>query len=211
LMAQIFEPFFTTKEIGKGTGLGLSQVYGFVKQSGGDVRVVSAPGEGTTFTLYLPRVSAPAPTSDDVQRRRAEAPLKRSRILVVEDNADVGAFATQLLAELGHQTQLAANGLEALEAIEAQADDFDLVFSDVVMPGMTGIELAQELRRRRPQLRVVLTSGYSHVLAQEGRHGFELLHKPYSVESLTRILRSPPADAEEQAAQAAVSDGDRES
>ena len=211
LMAQIFEPFFTTKEIGKGTGLGLSQVYGFVKQSGGDVRVVSAPGEGTIFTLYLPRCSAPAPASDDVQRRRAEAPLKRSRILIVEDNADVGAFATQLLAELGHQTQLAANGLEALEVIEAQADDFDLVFSDVVMPGMTGIELAQELRRRRPQLRVVLTSGYSHVLAQEGRHGFELLHKPYSVESLTRILRTPPAEAEEPAAQAAVSERDRES
>ena len=211
LMAQIFEPFFTTKEVGKGTGLGLSQVYGFAKQSGGDVRVVSAPGEGTTFTLYLPRIAPPAPVTEEAQRRRGEAPMKRSRILVVEDNENVGAFATQLLAELGHETRLAANGLEALEVIEAEADAFDLVFSDVVMPGMTGIELARELRRRRPELRVVLTSGYSHVLAQEGRHGFELLHKPYSVESLTRILRAPPEQTAEPAEEAAGSEPERDS
>jgi CheY-like chemotaxis protein len=200
LMAQIFEPFFTTKEVGKGTGLGLSQVYGFAKQSGGDVRVASRIDEGTTFTLYLPRIAAPQRAEKAARRRRAEAPMKRSRILVVEDNADVGAFATQLLAELGHETKLAPNGREALDMIEADETGFDLVFSDVVMPGMTGIELARVLRERRPDLRVVLTSGYSHVLAQEGRHGFELLHKPYSVESLTRILRTPPAAAAEEQA-----------
>jgi signal transduction histidine kinase/CheY-like chemotaxis protein len=197
LMAQIFEPFFTTKEVGKGTGLGLSQVYGFARQSGGDVRVESSLGAGTTFTLYLPRIAPPAPAQKAGQRRRGEAPMKPSRILVVEDNPDVGAFATQLLAELGHETKLAANGREALAVIEQAENGFDLVFSDVVMPGMTGIELAQALRESRPDLRVVLTSGYSHVLAQEGRHGFELLHKPYSVESLTRILRAPPAAREE--------------
>jgi PAS domain S-box-containing protein len=201
LMAQIFEPFFTTKEVGKGTGLGLSQVYGFARQSGGDVRVASTVGEGTTFTLYLPRIAAPARGEKEAHRRRGEAPMRRSRILVVEDNADVGAFATQLLAELGHETKLAANGRAALEMIESEQNGFELVFSDVVMPGMTGIELAQILREQRPDLRVVLTSGYSHVLAQEGRHGFELLHKPYSVESLTRILRTPPAEP------AAESDG----
>jgi PAS domain S-box-containing protein len=197
VMAQIFEPFFTTKEIGKGTGLGLSQVYGFAKQSGGEVRVDSMPGQGTTFTLYLPRSARPDATEHETQRRRAGAPMKPSRILVVEDNADVGAFATQLLAELGHRTRLAPNAQEALAAIEKGDEEFDLVFSDVVMPGMTGIELAQQLRIRRPDLRVVLTSGYSHVLAQEGRHGFELLQKPYSVESLTRILRAPPAGGTE--------------
>ena|GEM_PF-331080 len=200
LVAQIFEPFFTTKEVGKGTGLGLSQVYGFARQSGGDVRVESEVGKGTTFTLYLPRIAAPVRAEKEAQRRRGEAPMKRSRILVVEDNADVGAFATQLLAELGHETRLASNGREALEVIAAEENGFDLVFSDVVMPGMTGIELAQALRETRPDLRVVLTSGYSHVLAQEGRHGFELLHKPYSVESLTRILRTPPPEPAEDAA-----------
>jgi len=195
LMAQIFEPFFTTKEVGKGTGLGLSQVYGFAKQSGGDVLVASEVGRGTRFTLYLPRIAKPGADDAPARGRRAEGPMASSRILVVEDNPDVGAFATQLLAELGHDTRLAANGEEALRMIEEEKEAFDLVFSDVVMPGMTGIELGQELRRRRPGLRVVLTSGYSHVLAQEGRHGFELLHKPYSVESLTRILRTAPAPA----------------
>ena len=194
LVAQIFEPFFTTKEVGRGTGLGLSQVYGFARQSGGDVRVESEIGKGTCFTLYLPRIAAPARAEKAAQRRRGEAPMRRSRILVVEDNPDVGAFATQLLAELGHETELASNGREALATIERDARGFDLVFSDVVMPGMTGIELAQTLAERRPDLRIVLTSGYSHVLAQEGRHGFELLHKPYSVESLTRILRTPPTE-----------------
>jgi CheY-like chemotaxis protein len=198
LVQQIFEPFFTTKEVGKGTGLGLSQVYGFARQSGGDVRVESSPGNGTVFTLYLPRIAPPEREAQAARRRRPEAPMKRSRILVVEDNAEVGAFATQLLAELGHETKLAVNGHDALEAIEREADGFDLVFSDVVMPGMTGIELAHTLRKRRPDLRVVLTSGYSHVLAQEGRHGFELLHKPYSVESLTRILRAPLVEADKE-------------
>ena len=195
LMAQIFEPFFTTKEVGKGTGLGLSQVYGFAKQSGGDVHVASEIGKGTIFTLFLPRAAKPVAEASPRARRRSESPMPSSRILVVEDNADVGAFASQLLAELGHETRLASNGLEALRLVEEEGR-FDLVFSDVVMPGMTGIELGHELRRRFPDLRVILTSGYSHVLAQEGRHGFELLHKPYSVEMLTRILRSAPATAE---------------
>ena len=192
IKAQIFEPFFTTKEVGKGTGLGLSQVYGFAKQSGGDVLVESEPGNGTTFTMYLPRIARPEPKIVEPSRRRSEEAMKSSRILVVEDNPDVGSFASQLLAELGHETRHAANADEALRILEEE-DDFDLVFSDVVMPGMSGIELARELRHRKPELRVVLTSGYSHVLAQEGRHGFELLHKPYSVESLTRILRSASA------------------
>jgi signal transduction histidine kinase len=185
LMAKIFEPFFTTKEVGKGTGLGLSQVYGFAKQSGGDVQVRSEVGRGTVFTLYLPRIARPVADHEPARRRRAEAPMARSRILVVEDNPDVGAFASQLLAELGHDTRLASSGAEALRMIEEE-DGFDLIFSDVVMPGMTGIELGHELRQRRPELRVILTSGYSHVLAQEGRHGFELLHKEKEDERLPR-------------------------
>ena len=190
LLDQIFEPFFTTKEVGKGTGLGLSQVYGFAKQSGGDIRVESKLGQGTTFTLYLPRLPAPPEQAPEEGERRQDGAMERTRILVVEDNPDVGSFAAQLLAELGHETTLTSNADEALRRLDAQAEDFDLVFTDVVMPGMSGIDLGQEIRRRWPGLRVVLTSGYSHVLAQQGRHGFELLQKPYSVDSLTAILRS---------------------
>ena len=190
VMAQIFEPFFTTKDVGKGTGLGLSQVYGFVKQSGGDVQVRSEAGQGTTFTLYLPRIAAPEPVAPHEGDRRHEGEMERSRILVVEDNPAVGEFAHQLLTELGHEATLASDAQQALERLEADPHAYDLVFSDVVMPGMSGIELGQTVRKRWPHLRIVLTSGYSHVLAQEGRHGFELLQKPYSVESLTGVLRS---------------------
>ncbi len=190
LLPRIFEPFFTTKEVGKGTGLGLSQVHGFAKQSGGDVEVESELGQGTTFTLYLPRVPAPpTPILDDDHGVSEPADESRCRILVVEDNVQVGEFATQLLRELGHETTLAANGHAALNLLNATPDLFDLVFTDVVMPGISGIELAQEIRRRYPDLRVILTSGYSHVLAREGTSGFELLRKPYSVEGLTRLVR----------------------
>ncbi|HEY0149819.1 MAG TPA: PAS domain S-box protein [Allosphingosinicella sp.] len=192
VLAQIFEPFFTTKEVGKGTGLGLSQVYGFAHQSGGDVRVHSEVGQGTTFTLYLPRVAPQAPVAAKEPTERS-APMESSCILVVEDNKEVGEFATQLLRELGHETRLATHADEALRMLEEDAGQFDLVFTDVVMPGMSGIDLGLAIRTRWPKLRVVLTSGYSHVLAQDGRHGFELLHKPYSVESLTRILREATA------------------
>ena len=186
---RIFEPFFTTKGVGQGTGLGLSQVFGFAKQSGGDILVESEPGSGTTFTLYLPKAvdrdpaRAPAATDDIV------AIGEGACVLVVEDNADVGTFATQALAELGYHTVLAVDGASALVELGACGDRFDVVFSDVVMPGMSGIELAQEIGRLYPHLPVVLTSGYSTVLAERGTHGFELLQKPYSIDELSRVLR----------------------
>jgi CheY-like chemotaxis protein len=190
-LAQIFEPFFTTKEVGKGTGLGLSQVYGFAKQSGGDVAVESKVGQGTTFTLYLPRTERDvAPDEKDEAGRVGSNDEGRGcRVLVVEDNIEVGRFSTQLLQDLGYETTWAANAAEALKLLEEDAGRFDVVFSDVVMPGMSGIDLGREIRQRYPDLPVVLTSGYSHVLAEEGRHGFELLHKPYAVEDVSRVLR----------------------
>lgn len=110
-------------------------------------------------------------------------------VLLVEDNAQVGEFATRALKELGYDSIHAVDGERALEELEKGCNRFHVVFSDAVMPGMSGLELGQEIHRRYPHVPVVLTSGYSHVLAQNGKHGFELLHKPYSVEQLSRVLR----------------------
>ena len=188
-LARIFEPFFTTKEVGRGTGLGLSQVIGFAKQSGGDVDVRSRAGEGTTFTLYLPEVTAPPPAPPPAGPGPESATEAHLRILVVEDNVEVGRFCTQILEELGHQPVWAENAEAALVALERAETPFEAVFSDVVMPGMGGIALARLLRERHPDLPVVLTSGYSHVLAQDDAHGFELLRKPYSAQELGRVLK----------------------
>jgi PAS domain S-box-containing protein len=190
LLGRIFEPFFTTKEVGKGTGLGLSQVYGFAKQSGGELQVESEPGRGTTFTLFLPKAEARSvvsPTAPGAEVIAVEA--GRRNVLLVEDNTQVGEFAQQLLEDLGYEPTWAPNAQAALRLLEEDAAHFDVVFSDVVMPGMNGVELGQEIRRRWPDLRVILTSGYSHVLANGGAQGFELLRKPYSVEGLSKVLR----------------------
>ncbi|MEG9524187.1 MAG: PAS domain S-box protein [Hyphomicrobiales bacterium] len=189
-LGRIFEPFFTTKEIGKGTGLGLSQVFGFAKQSGGDVDVHSTPGEGTTFTLYLPEIADEGAHERQADNDDGPAPVGTGqRVLVVEDNIEVGRFCTQILQDLGYRTEWAANAEEALDLLGADGGGFEVVFSDVVMPGMGGIALAQELRRRLPHLPVILASGYSHVLARDGAHGFELVHKPYSADQLSKVLR----------------------
>ena len=189
-IVRIFEPFFTTKAVGKGTGLGLSQVFGFAKQSGGDVDVESTPVQGTTFTLYLPQVTGePAEARGQEEQAEHASVGIGQRVLVIEDNVEVGRFCTQILEDLGYRTTWAANAEEALVNIGDEGGDFDVVFSDVVMPGIGGLALAKDLRRRLPDLPVVLASGYSHVLAQDDAHGFELLHKPYSAEQLSKILR----------------------
>jgi PAS domain S-box-containing protein len=186
---RIFEPFFTTKGVGQGTGLGLSQVFGFAKQSGGEVVVDSEVGRGTTFALYLPRAAGGDGRVEETAPDDAAVDGTGTCVLVVEDNREVGAFSTQTLQELGYGTHWVANADEALAALAENPNGYDVVFSDVVMPGMNGVELGREVRRLYPGLPVVLTSGYSHVLAQESDHGFELLQKPYSVEALSRILR----------------------
>jgi PAS domain S-box-containing protein len=191
LLGRIFEPFFTTKEIGKGTGLGLSQVYGFAKQSGGELTVESEVGRGTTFTLYLPKVVArPVIVHAKSADEAVSADAGQIRVLLVEDNAQVGDFAWHLLQDLGYPATWVPSAQAALDLLEEDASRFDVVFSDVVMPGMNGLDLGDEIRRRWPSLRVLLTSGYSHVLAAEGTRGFDLLQKPYSVEGLSKALRT---------------------
>ncbi|MEH3035512.1 MAG: PAS domain S-box protein [Sphingomonas adhaesiva] len=192
-LPRIFEPFFTTKGVGKGTGLGLSQVIGFAQQSGGDVVVESVPECGTTFTLFLPRIDGAVESGDAAAMPEAAADTEGLRILLVEDHPDVGAFATEALAELGHSSVHVAAATEAIARIEAAPGRFDVVFSDVMMPGMNGVALAQVIAARFPQLPVVLSSGYSEVLADNAHHGFDLLQKPYSVEQLSRALRQAVA------------------
>jgi signal transduction histidine kinase/ActR/RegA family two-component response regulator len=186
----IFEPFFTTKEVGKGTGLGLSQAFGFAKQSEGDIAVTSTHGEGATFTIYLPRAHSPATDQEAAALTYEAAATGRGyRVLVVEDDDEVGRFSTELLEDLGYVVRRAANANAALAILGENEFAVDLVFSDVIMPGMNGVELAGIIRERYPGLPVVLTSGYSNVLAENADRGFELIQKPYSVEALSRILR----------------------
>lgn len=191
-LAQIFEPFFTTKGVGHGTGLGLSQVFGFAKQSGGDIRVNSVLGQGSTFTLYLPRaVRADGAVSPATAEPATPAALVQGDggcVLVVEDNAELAASVADTLQELGYTTLSVASGEAALAELTHDATRFVAVFTDVVMAGMSGIELANQVRRLHGAVPVVLASGYSSVLAQSTDHGFTLLQKPYAVDQLAQAL-----------------------
>jgi signal transduction histidine kinase/CheY-like chemotaxis protein len=181
-----FEPFFTTKGTGKGTGLGLSQVYGFATQSGGDVTIESSPGQGTAIRLILPCVQTDASVVRAAAKAGGLAQQKSSSILVVEDNSEVANFAEALLSELGHKITRAASGEEALDL--AREQQFDIVFSDVVMPGMGGLKLADILAREQPDLPVVLATGYSQEIAETGAGGRAVILKPYRLATLAEAL-----------------------
>jgi nitrogen-specific signal transduction histidine kinase len=193
-VAKAFDPFFTTKEAGRGTGLGLSQVFGFIKQSGGHVKIYSELGTGTTVKMYFPRLvgaemSKPAyESAGELRQGSGES------VFLVEDNDDVRAFTTQLLCDLGYRVTVATDGPLALEALEKLSGRVDLLFTDVGLPnGMTGRELADEARRRWPGLKVLYTTGYArNSIIHHGRldAGVELLTKPFTQSSLAAKLRS---------------------
>lgn len=187
---KIFEPFFTTKGVGHGTGLGLSQVFGFARQSGGDIRVESVVGEGSTFTLYLARVAQPAQQIVPIDATGTLPAGGGLDILAVEDNAELSSMVESTLQELGYATTVAPTAERALELLRAYPGRFAAVFSDVVLPGMNGIDLARTIAELKIDMPVVLTSGYSHVLTQDMEHGFILLPKPYALEDLAHALHS---------------------
>jgi signal transduction histidine kinase/FixJ family two-component response regulator len=191
-LAKAFEPFFTTKDVGHGTGLGLSQVYGFVKQSGGHVKIYSELGEGTTVKLYLPRLYA----EEAVEAEQPAAPIVRGRagetILIVEDDDDVRAHTVGILRELGYSVLEAPNGRTALGILE-QHPEIRLLFSDVGLPGgMNGRQLAEAARRQRPDLKVLFTTGYArNAIVHDGRldPGVQLITKPFAYAALAARLR----------------------
>ena len=191
LLERVFDPFFTTKEVGKGTGLGLSMVFGFVKQSGGHIKIYSEVGHGTSVKLYLPRSSGTQDTNADAHAA-SQVEGGHEVVLVVEDDALVRKYVTTEITSLGYVTLEAANGAEALKIIDDGAA-IDLLFTDVIMPGgMNGRQLADEAVRRRPRLKTLFTSGYTeNAILHHGRldPGVLLLAKPYRKPELARMIR----------------------
>ncbi len=189
--ARVFEPFFTTKETGKGTGLGLSMVYGFAKQSGGHVSIYSEVGKGTTINLYLPRHAEDAAAADKHTAFSPRPAAKSDLILVVEDDDRVRKLTLARLAELGYRTLEAADGPSALEVLDRNPD-VDLVFSDLVMPGgLSGYDLCNEVQKRRPDVKVLLTSGYAEESVEPEKlasAGISLLRKPYRLSALAEAI-----------------------
>jgi PAS domain S-box-containing protein len=180
MLERIFEPFFTTKSFGKGTGLGLSQVFGFAKQLGGTVTVESEIGKGSTFTLYLPASRHETSREDD------DGAPSLGRVLLVEDDDMLAGLAAGMLSELGFDPVVSHSAKEALDRL-GRGERPKLVFSDIVMPGgITGVELAQRVRDRFPELPVLLTTGYSEQVI--GNHGFAVLQKPYEMETLAAAI-----------------------
>ena len=189
VVARAFEPFFTTKEIGKGTGLGLSQAYGFARQSGGGVTIETAAGKGASVSLYLPRCGeAPALPCPAGEQEQPPA-VRRLNVLLVEDDAEVGAMVNAMLCELGHAVVRAVDVDQALAALD-QHPDLDAVLTDLVMPGgKSGLDLAAAVNERRPGLTVILSTGYAgeaQPIAAETP--WPLLRKPYAADALARAL-----------------------
>jgi PAS domain S-box-containing protein len=193
-LERAFEPFFTTKGVGKGTGLGLSQVYGFVRQSAGHVRIYSEIGEGTTVKIYLPRHLGPEEQAAEISRPSEPGrAIGAETVLLVEDDDALRAYGIELLNDLGYSAVAAANAADALEIID-RGHKIDLLFTDVVMPGgMNGRELADEAGRRRPGLKVLFTTGYTrNAIVHQGRldPGLQMIGKPFTYQELGTRIRA---------------------
>lgn len=185
ILPKVFEPFFTTKDVGAGSGLGLSQVYGFAHQSGGVVDIDSTVGIGTAVKLYLQ--ASPAP-KQSAAAAKARVNQRAVTVLVVEDESNVAELAASVLRECGFTVKLADRAQIALDLLR-QGEDVDLIFSDIKMPdGMSGIELAEEVRNRYPQIPVLLTTGYADAAVNAAAKGLKIIAKPYRSDDLTRSI-----------------------
>jgi PAS domain S-box-containing protein len=191
-LSKAVEPFFTTKEVGRGTGLGLSMVYGFLKQSGGHIKIYSEPGEGTTVKMYLPRLLGTAQEQKDEDATASIGAFGDEVILVCEDDEDVRAYSAEVLRELGYQVLEAADGPSALALLKANGA-VDLLFTDVVLPGgLSGADLARQAAELKPGLKTLFTTGYArNAIVHHGRldPGVELLTKPFSYADLASRVR----------------------
>jgi len=190
VMERIFEPYFTTKELGRGTGLGLSVVHGIVKSHGGAIICKSASGEGTTFDIYLPELvletKAPESTKEESLPRGTE------RILYIDDEPALANLAEKMLSKLGYDVTTLTSSLEALNIFKSRADKFDLVITDMTMPGMTGDTLAQKLMEIRPDIPVILCTGYSEHVSGEGAKKIgirKFVMKPLEMKVLAKAIR----------------------
>jgi len=193
VVAKAFDPFFTTKEVGKGTGLGLSQVYGFVKQSGGHVKIYSEPGEGTTIKVYLPRLVGARDVAPE-EKLFGDLPLgeRDEVVLVVEDEPAVRQFSVDALTELGYRVVEADGAAKALQLLDAHPE-ITLMFTDIVMPEVNGAKLSEQARSRRPDLKVLFTTGYTrNAVVHNGvlDAGVQLIGKPYTIEELAARVRT---------------------
>jgi CheY-like chemotaxis protein len=190
-LQRIFEPFFTTKGVGKGTGLGLSMVYGIVKQSGGHIHVVSEPGKGSTFTIFLPVVDGPEETPET--DLRAKTSLQGSEtVLLVEDEEMVRTLGERTLRNHGYQVLSAAHGPAALDLMDRHSGSIELLLTDVVMPQMSGKELADVVSQRHPTVKVLYMSGYTDdTIVDHGvlQQGVSLLQKPFTPGGMARRVR----------------------
>jgi two-component system, cell cycle sensor histidine kinase and response regulator CckA len=192
VQSHIFEPFFTTKEVDRGTGLGLATCFGIVKQSNGHIWVYSEPDQGTTFKIYLPRVSN-AETATLFRHRSVELPTGTETILLVEDEASLRDLSSRMLQLQGYTVLEAGNGDEALRVINKHGENtIDLVVTDVVMPQMGGKVLADKLKILRPNLKILFTSGYTdRAIVNNGvlEEGIDFLQKPFALDVLVRVVR----------------------
>jgi signal transduction histidine kinase/CheY-like chemotaxis protein len=190
-LSRVFEPFFTTKDAGRGTGLGLSMVYGFVKQSGGHVTLYSEPGQGTTVKMYFPRYFGEAVANETLSQDQVPGAAGQEFVLVVEDNDEVREFSSSVLRDLGYEV-IEAREADSAAKILRNEGHIDLMFTDVVLPGRSGRELADEARQLRPDLKILFTTGYSrNAIVHHGRldPGVQLLSKPFTVEQLALKVR----------------------